>query len=113
MTKDDEKKIEYTKKKIAKAKADFENMKAGCAKIDKEKFDFLMPDIENTFIELDIIMDGFVYQVERTYALEEYDWYYATEHECSYYVSEDIKDGRRSVNRSLRKIKNFFDECKL
>lgn len=113
MTKDDVKKVEYTQKKIMKAKSEFEKMKAGQIAIDKEKFEFWKPDIENTFIEIEIIMTGFILQVERTYSLEEYDWYSATDEDCAYYVAEDIKDGRRRANRALRKIKKYFDECKL
>lgn len=113
MTKDDERKIEYTKKKIAKAQAEFEKMKSGQIDTDRDRFEFWKPDIENTFVELDIIMSGFVCQVERTYSLEDYDWYSATEGDCAYYVAEDIKDGRRRANRALRKIKNYFDECRL
>lgn len=112
MTKDDEKKIEYTKKKIANAKAEFEKMKSGQIDVDRERFEFWKPDIENVFVELDIIMTAFVFQIERTYSLEEYNWYSATEEDCSYYVAEDIKDGRRRANRALRKIKYYFDECK-
>lgn len=113
MTKDDVKKIDYTKKKIAKAQAEFEKMKAGQKDIDRERFEFWKPDIENTFVELDIIMTGFACQVERTYSLEDYNWYSATEYKCAYYVAEDIKDGRRRANRALRKIKYYFDECRL
>lgn len=75
MTKDDAKKIDYTRKKIARAQAEFEKMKAG--------------------------------------QKEEYHWYCATDGDCAYYVAGEIKDGRRRANRALRKIKYYFDECRL
>ena len=113
MTTEDVKKVEYTQKKIMKVKSEFEKMKAGQITIDKEKFEFWKPDIENAFIEIEIIMTGFILQVERTYSLEELNWYAVTEYTCDYYVAEDIKDGRRRVNRAIRKIKKYFDECRL
>jgi len=113
MTKDDVKKIEYTQKKIEKAKAEFEKMKAGQIATNERLFEFFKPDIESVLVELEIMMTGFILQVERTYSLEELNWYAATEEDCAYYVAEDIKNERRRVNRALRKIKKYFDECRV
>lgn len=113
MKKEDIEKIDSIKKKIQKNKLEFEKMQAGQISVNKPLFDFWKPDIENVFSEIDVIMSAFILQVERTYILDEEKWFSATDCDCVYYVEEDIKDGRKRVNKALRKIKKYFDECKL
>lgn len=113
MKKEDLEKIDSIKKKIQKAKVEFDKMSSGQIDVNISLFEFWKPDIEKIFNELEITMSGIVLQVERTYLLDEMEWYYATDCDCVYYVEEDIKDGRKRVNKSLRKIKKYFDECKL
>ena len=113
MKKEDLEKIDSIKKKVQKAKAEFDKMSSGQIDVNTSLFEFWKPDIEKIFDELEITMSGIVLQVERTYLLDEMEWYYATDGDCAYYVEEDIKDGRKRVNKALRKINNFLDECKL
>lgn len=113
MKKEDLEKIDSIKKKIQKSKLEFEKMQSGQIRVNKPLFDFWKPDIENVFSEIDVIMSAFILQVERTYILDEEKWFSATDCDCAYYVEEDIKDGRKRVNKALRKINNFLDECKL
>lgn len=113
MKKEDLEKIDSIKKKVQKAKLEFEKMISGQIDVNPNLFEFWKPDIEKIFDELEITMSGIVLQVERTYLLDEMEWYYATEHDCAYYVEEDIKDGKKRANCALRKIKKYFDECKL
>ena len=113
MKKEDLEKIDSIKKKVQKARLEFEKMKVDQTNVNKNLFDFWKPDIENVFSEIDIIMSAFILQVERTYILDEEKWFSDTDCDCAYYVEEDIKDGRKRVNKALRKIKNFIDECKL